>query len=213
MTANCRWRAGGKSGCITTELTSRRAGTAMAENGGSPLPSRHGRACPGHLRCDGGGWMAGRRPAMTIGRRPCAARPLAPVRRHFHGSHRVHRGQKRQCCQALFCNLGALCGSAVNHCQPQLDPAVTGTHDTGQTTVWAPIFVVVPHFSTRSAQSGAQRARRRNLGDLRSRWPDIDHRASRIVGGGRCGHSTRRQSRSGGTIATGARLAVPTDRR
>src|SRR5689334_13408085 len=24
-------------------------------------------------------------PAMTIGRRPCAARPLAPARPHFHG--------------------------------------------------------------------------------------------------------------------------------
>src|SRR5689334_1745580 len=60
----------------------------MAENGDGLLPLRHGRACPGHLRFDGGGWMAGTRPAMTIERRSCIRRPLAPAKPHFRGRMR-----------------------------------------------------------------------------------------------------------------------------
>jgi len=46
----------------------------------SPLLLRHRRACPGHPPPTVEAQMAGTRPAMTIGRRPCAARPLILIR-------------------------------------------------------------------------------------------------------------------------------------
>src|SRR5690242_20336268 len=58
-----------------------RVGAIMAGHGTRPpppchgrAPHRHGRACPGHLRFDGGGWMAGTCPAMTESTRPESVR-------------------------------------------------------------------------------------------------------------------------------------------
>src|SRR3954449_5393888 len=52
------------------------------------------RACPGHLRFDGGGWMAGTPPAMTIGILPCAATRETTLR-HYQG--------RRPCATAAPC--------------------------------------------------------------------------------------------------------------
>src|SRR5689334_16863599 len=43
--------------------------------------------------------MAGTRPAMTVGIRPCAARPLEPARPHFHGVHAS--GRLSDCGQSI----------------------------------------------------------------------------------------------------------------
>src|SRR5690242_10374570 len=44
-----------------------------------PFSLRHGRACPGHPPPTVEALMAGTRPAMTIGRRPCSPGLLIPI--------------------------------------------------------------------------------------------------------------------------------------
>ena len=108
---------------------------------------RHGRACPGHPPPAVEARMAGTRPAMTMGRRPCSARPLAPATPHFH---RRNEGPRRSAGHGYLPILPAM-------------PERFG-HFAGSAIMMLGFIVSNLAAAPRSAYARAGRARFRSLG-------------------------------------------------